>query len=113
LPRSLAPLLRSSNFETEDVRDVGLRGRSDEEIATYAEAKGLAIITADLGFGNVLGFPGAIRHGIVVARFPNEISTTTLNEAILAAVSGTGPEEIRGHVLVVEPGKIRLRRVFP
>ena len=109
----MARLLRSNDFEVEDVRDVGLRGRSDEEIAAYAEAKGLAIITADLGFGNVLRFPGAIRHGIVVARFPNEISTTTLSEAILAAVRGTGPEEITGHVLVVEPGTIRLRRVLP
>lgn len=89
---------------------MGLRGKSDESIFEYAQVGGLVLLTGDLGLGNVLRFPLHAHPGIVVARFPNEISNAVMNEAIVAALENTTREEIAGHVLIVEPGRVRLRR---
>lgn len=110
LPRSLAPRLRATGLEAHDVRDLGLRGKSDQEIFAYAVTHGLALLTADVGFGNVLRFPLGTHAGIAVARFPNELPTGALNQAILEAVRELSDEEISGNLLVVEPGRLRLRR---
>lgn len=57
LPRSLAPALREAGFDTQDVRDVGLRGCSDAEVFARAQAEDRILLTADLGFANALAFP--------------------------------------------------------
>ena len=36
MPRSTAVILRQAGYQAEDVRDVGLRGHTDEEIFAYA-----------------------------------------------------------------------------
>jgi predicted nuclease of predicted toxin-antitoxin system len=54
----------------EDVRDVGLRGQGGDAVFGYAQSKGLVLVTADLGFANVLRYPVGAHCGIVVARFP-------------------------------------------
>jgi predicted nuclease of predicted toxin-antitoxin system len=110
LPRSLAALLRAAGIAAEDVRDLGLRGKPDDEIFAYATAHGLALLTADVGFGNLLRFPLGTHVGIVVARFPNEVPTVTLNQAILHAVQGLSDEETSGSLVMIEPGRLRLRR---
>ena len=110
LPRSLAAQLRASGITSEDVRDVGLRGKHDDEIFAYAVAHGLTLLTADVGFGNVLRFPLGTHAGIVVARFPNEVPTATLNQAILQAVQGLSDEDTTGNLVMIEPGRLRLRR---
>ena len=39
LPRTLAQDLNAAGFEAQDVRDVGLRGKSDHEILELANKK--------------------------------------------------------------------------
>jgi len=36
MPRSTARVLNEKNYEAVDVRDCGLRGKSDEEVFAYA-----------------------------------------------------------------------------
>jgi predicted nuclease of predicted toxin-antitoxin system len=110
LPRSLVPQLRAAGIAADDVRDVGLRGRSDDEIFEYAVAHGLTLLTADVGFGNILRFRPGTHAGVVVARFPNELPTATLNQAIVATLRTLSEAEIDGSLVVIEPGRIRLRR---
>ncbi len=110
LPRSLAGVLREVGIHAEDVRDVGLRGRPDDDVLRYAASRGLAFLTADLGFGNTLRFPLGSHAGVMVARFPNEVPTTFLSDAILRAIRELTDQDISGSVVIVEPGRIRLRR---
>ena len=111
LPRSLVVALLDAGLAARDVRDVGLRGRSDREIVEYAVQHNLTLLTADVGFGNLLRFPLGRHAGIVVARFPNEVSPTQLNAGIVRALSSLRDDEIIGNLIVIEPGRIRLRRV--
>jgi len=76
----------------------------------YATSRSLAVLTGDVGFGNTVRFKLGTHGGIVVARFPNEMSLTALNDAILRALRGLSDSEIAGSVVIVEPGRIRVRR---
>jgi hypothetical protein len=69
-----------------------------------------AIVSGDLGLGNLMRFPLGTHHGIVVARFPNNWPVGALNAAIMAGLRGLTDEEIAGNLVVIEPGRVRVRR---
>jgi predicted nuclease of predicted toxin-antitoxin system len=106
----LARYLRAAGFETEDVRDIGLRESPDDDIFIYAVSHALVLLSGDVGFGNILRFPLGSHSGIAVARFPNEVPTVTLNAAILQALQSLSDEDITGNLIIIEPGRIRLRK---
>jgi predicted nuclease of predicted toxin-antitoxin system len=110
LPRSLTQALVSVGVHAEDVRDVGLRGHPDDDIIAFARTHGLTLLTADLGFANVLRYPLGSHAGIVIVRFPNETPTVALNDVLTGTIRGLSDEDVSGNLLVVEPGRIRLRR---
>lgn len=110
LPRSRAPSLAAAGLSAEDIRDHGLRGRPDDDVFAYAAAHGFAILSGDLGFGNIVRFPLGTHGGIVVARFPNDMPVSSLNEAILAGLRALTDDEIAGSLVIIEPGRVRLRR---
>lgn len=68
------------------------------------------LVSADLGFANILDHPPGSHPGIVVSRFPNETTTTDLCRALLAAIKSVTDDEIEGALVIVEPHRIRLRR---
>jgi predicted nuclease of predicted toxin-antitoxin system len=110
MPRSLARALREAGFEADDVRDVGLRGKPDERIFAYAMEHSLAILTGDLGFGNILRFPPNDHAGIIVCRFPNEWSPSKINEVVLTGVRSFIAEPLTASIVIIEPGRVRVRK---
>jgi predicted nuclease of predicted toxin-antitoxin system len=109
IPRSTAKLL-SKRFTVIDVRDYGLRGKSDEEVFKFAQREKAVILTGDMGSGNLLHFPIGSHFGIIIAHFPNEISTTELNTQIIKAFDTLTEEDFNGNLVILEPGRIRIRR---
>ena len=110
ISRSTAKVLRTKGYEALDVRDSGLRGKSDDEIFKFAQVEKAVILTGDLGFGNLLRFPVGSHSGIVIAHFPNEVSTSELNNQIIAAFEPLSEDDFKGNLIIVEPGKVRIRR---
>ena len=110
LPRSLVGALRAVGLTAEHVYDAGLRGCGDTKVLAHAVARDWALVTGDVGFGNIFLFPLGSHRGIFVARFPNELSVAALNAAIVSAVTGLLDAEINGSLIIVEPGRIRLRK---
>lgn len=110
MPRSTAKILKTRGYEVLDVRDCGLKGKNDEEIFKFAQREGAVILTGDMGFGNLLRFPIGGHFGIVIAHFPNEISTLELNNQITKALDNLTENDIKGNLIILEPGKIRIRR---
>lgn len=43
-------------YEVVDMRDIGLRGAKDVEIANYAQSRKLCILSGDLGFCNIRNY---------------------------------------------------------
>ena len=110
VPRSTSMVLRDRGFEVLDVRDCGFRGKSDKEIFDFARIERAAILTADLGFGNLVHFPLGSHYGIVIIHFPNEISTTELNRQINSLFDNLTENDFKGNLVILEPGKIRVRK---
>ena len=109
LPRSLAGALRASGFEAVDVRDVGLRGVDDTFVFDRALDQRRFLLSGDLGFGNLRRFPLGSHWGIGVVRYPNEASPTTVIAAVIDAVQGVDEAVIRGGLMIIEPGRVRVR----
>ena len=87
-----------------------MRGKSDNEIYEFAQKEKATILTADVGFSNILHFPVGRHSGIVIAHFPNEISTPELNRRIIEALGKLSVADFMGSLIIIEPGKIRIRR---
>ena len=110
LPRAAGDTIRAHGHQAMDVRDIGLGTAPDHEIADHARQNQLAIVTADQDFGNVLAFPPANYSGMVVVRPPDGATIGTilslvdqfLNDARVMA-------NLRGHLVIVEPSRIRVR----
>ncbi len=53
-PRSSLRILKERGFDTVDVREIGLRGATDDAIIAYAKDEGRVVLTRDTDFGSVL-----------------------------------------------------------
>jgi predicted nuclease of predicted toxin-antitoxin system len=109
LPRSITDELRKAGFKCFDVQDIGLRGSKDIIIFKWAQENGCIILSGDLGFSNIFRFPLGTHKGIVIARFPNELSTKKLNKILVDAIIGTR-EDLSGNLIIIEPDRIRIKR---
>ena len=110
MPRSTAKVLRASGYSADDVRDIGLRGHEDDEVYGYSQVHEATLVTADKDFSNILRFPLGTHHGIIVLRVPDELSTNDVNQELLRALSELKGENIQGCLVIVEIGRIRIRR---
>ena len=111
MPRSTARALRATGHAAEDVRDVGLGGQPDEAIFARAQETDAVLVTADLGFANVLTFPLGTHAGLIVARLPNELPTDAVNAELLRALDDVQGESLRGALVILEVGRTRIRRL--
>ncbi|OGK51586.1 hypothetical protein A2966_02945 [Candidatus Roizmanbacteria bacterium RIFCSPLOWO2_01_FULL_41_22] len=110
LHRSLGSVLSSLGFIVLDIRDEALRGSSDERVYEYAQKQKAVLFSADLGFSNILQFPLGAHYGIVVLRFPNEMSTKTINNLVKKLLEKLHTEDYQGNCIILSPGRIRIRR---
>lgn len=109
LPRSFASVLVGCGFTVFDVRNCGLRGFSDDAILEFALEKHAVLFTADIGFVNRVAARLVSHYGVVLLRYPNELSTMTINRDVSALFSKLSLSDFTGNVLVVSPGQLRIR----
>ena len=109
MPRSTAKALSKAGFDCLDIRDLKLRGSPDTLVFRKAQEENCVILTADLGFSNNLRFTLGSHKGIIIARFPNEMSTDKLNQILLDAITSVR-EDLPGNLTIIEPDRIRIRR---
>ena len=113
LPRTLAGALRRAGHEADDVRDLGMQGSDDDVVFSRARALGAVLVTGDLGFGHELHYPPADILGLVIGRLPSDLPVARVEELIIDAITTTPEADLLGSILIVEPGRLRLRRRGP
>ena len=111
LPRSTGNLVRSYGHEAIDVRDIGLRGVKDPQIAFYAQSRELCVVTGDGDFSDIRNYPPAQYAGIIVLHVPRDATALF----ILALLEGFLKQDILvsemcGKLAIIEPGRIRIRK---
>ena len=110
LPRKLGEGLKKLGWETKDVRDSGLSGKPDKEIISFAKECKAVLFSSDKDFANISKYPPKEYYGIVILDFPNEASTDFMMEETGKALVKIPLEDFKGNLIIIEPGKIRIRK---
>jgi hypothetical protein len=110
LPRSLVELAEAHGHDATFVDDAGLESAEDAQIAAYALAHSVCIVTGDFGFADVRNYPPASYSGLVVLEFPPEANANFIRN--LFAEFLNKPEILKklpGRLAIVSVGRVRLR----
>jgi len=110
LPHLLASLLVEKGHGSDHVRDLSLRGSPDSRIYEVAQQRQAVLVTGDIDFGNLLRFPLGAHFGIVVIQFPSVMRTRELAGQIATALSALDEVVFKGNLIILEPGRVRIRR---
>lgn len=110
LNRSLGTVLSALGFFPLDVRDHGLRGATDEEVFLFSQKRKAVLFSADLGFSNTLIYQVKSHYGIIILRYPNELSTGVINDDVRELLSQLTHSDYMGSLIILSPGKLRIRR---
>jgi len=110
LPRSTDDLLRRYGHEAVDVRNVGLRGAKDPQIASYARSEGLCLVTGDFDFSDVRNYPPGEYPGLVVLKLPKAATASFILNLLESFLQQKDlVVQIPGNLAIVEAGRVRMR----
>ena len=104
-------MLENSGYEVLDIRDHKLRGSTDDIIFQFAVENGAVLLTSDMGFANIIKYPLNTHRGILILHFPTQISNRELNTQLIAALYSMSESDFSGNLIIIEPGKIRIKRI--
>jgi predicted nuclease of predicted toxin-antitoxin system len=110
LPRGTAPLIQSRGHQATDVRDIGLGGAPDQDIAAHAQTQQQVILSRDFDFADVRFYPPDQYAGIVVIDLPSTATAPTILNLVDNFLQQTHTlNDLPGRLAVVAPGRTRLR----
>jgi predicted nuclease of predicted toxin-antitoxin system len=110
LSRSFGKALSKLGWVVMDIRDHGLRGKSDLEVYGFAQKQKAVLFSGDLGFASIISFPPGVHNGICVLRFPNEMPTALINSIVQKQLLRLKGSDLVGNLVILSPGKVRVRR---
>jgi len=110
LPRSTGDLLRKYGHDAIDVRDIGLKGSKDSEVAAYAQKEGLSLLTGDFDFSDIRKYPPRQYKGLVVLKVPGMATASYILNLLESFLKQREVVvQILGKLAIVEMGRVRLR----
>lgn len=113
LPRSCTEIISDFGYSVLDVRDIGLQGVADSEIAVYAKKNHLCLVTCDFDFSDIRNYPPEKYSGIVVLDVPFRATAKYKNNLLRFFLEQVEiVSEIKGKLAIVRPGMIRIRNSF-
>ena len=103
-----AALLVEAGHHAVTVHDQGVGGIADAELASLCREEGRALVTLDLGFGDIRSYPPSEFAGLVVFRLDRQDKShvLTLCRRLVAALED---EELTGLLWIVEENRVRIR----
>ena len=111
LPYSLMEVFTERGFQAEHAGRLSqLHGQPDEVVFNYAVKAESVIVTKDLGFSNPIRFSIDLLKGLIIIRFPNEISVKTLRAEVRRLTADFNDTDFQ-NLIVIEPGFIRSKKL--
>ena len=93
-----------------DVRDIGLGDAKDSNIAAYAQAHQLCLLTGDFDFADIRNYPPHLYAGIVVLTIPRNATATFILQLVDIFLQQPAVlARLPGRLAIVEPGRVRMR----
>jgi|SRR5689334_5292915 len=110
LPLLLVRQLQAAGYFAEHARDVGLGSEDDTIVFAYAQAHGDTIITIDKGLSSQLLYPPP-HAGIISVRLPEQLPIAERVRMIVEGITRQSGQSFRNAILIISPGRVRLRRL--
>lgn len=110
LSSKLIELLSELNHQATYVYDIGLSRATGLEIFQYAKDNGMIIISADTDFGYILSEWNSSQPSVILFRYLS-LNPTILIEYLKRIIKDFEEELIKGSIIVVQPDKVRIRRL--
>ena len=107
----LAEGLREVGYDAVHVRDLGMQSAEDAELFDLAADEDRVLISEDTDFGTLLSLRGAAKPSVVLLRHMPDRSAAALLVVLLANFAAVEADLELGAVVVLEPGRIRVRRL--
>ena len=108
LPVEAAELLRGAGWNRDTVRDEGLAGAEDPEVAAACRAEARVLFTLDLDFSDIRAYPPNEYVGIVVFR-PAEPSRRMVLRMLTRVLLVLATQWADHQLWIVEPDRVRVR----
>jgi predicted nuclease of predicted toxin-antitoxin system len=108
-PRTLE-FLRRHGHDAVHLRDVGMSRSPDSDAVAKAASESRVIVTFDLDFGRILAAQRALHPSMILFRL-ERFTTDQINERLLSILEECSNHLDQGAIIVVEPGRIRVRRL--
>lgn len=102
MPRTLAPKIAAMGFTVQDVRDIGLQGRPDNEVFEAAISFDAVIITRDRGFAIEQNWSDNFTAGVIFVNLPEDTLASVINAKITELLAQRLPVSLLGAVTFVE-----------
>ena len=107
----LALGLVAAGHDAAHVRDRGLQRAEDAELLELAATEDRILVSEDTDFGTLLALATFTRPSIILFRHMTDRSAAALTSVLLANLGSIESALAEGAVVVVEPGRIRIRRL--
>ena len=107
----LAEELRESGHDVIHVRDIGLESAEDEKLFELAADEDRVLVSEDTDFGTLLSLRESVKPSVVLFRHMPDRSAAGLLSVLLANLAAVEADLERGAVVVIEPGRVRVRRL--
>jgi len=109
LPRSLVSDLVALGHTASHVYDLGMRGAKDPIVWARAQIGTWTIITGDKDYANILAYPPP-HAGIIVVEVPDTMPPDQRKQLILRQLAAMAGQSFADTLVILEPGRVRIRR---
>jgi predicted nuclease of predicted toxin-antitoxin system len=108
--KRLQAIFLNAGYDAETVRDENLQGTSDHNLFEVCNSESRCLVTLDLDFSDIIGFPPSESAGIAILRPRKRITIKDLETLILELLEYIKTNPIENQLWIVEKDKIRIRK---